>query len=62
MLGPRAIPGSATLLYLLDEANAESTNAGGCYVSEPRPTNAFEDENDDEDENEVLRAANRKPD
>ena len=34
------------LLHLSDEANAGSRNAGGCYVLEPRPTNAVENEDD----------------
>jgi hypothetical protein len=31
------------------------------YVLEPRPTNAFEDEDDDEDDYESVRAVNREP-
>jgi hypothetical protein len=47
----RRIPGSAMLLESLGRANAVRQNMRAVgYALEPRPTNAVEDEDDDEDE------------
>jgi hypothetical protein len=58
---PRATPGSATLLYLLDEANAESRNTAVGYVLEPRPTNVFEDETTTITSASELRTVDSEP-